>query len=75
VVRAPHRRMLPRVSTSPESRIRVVLMDTHGDPMSRVSGDVPFVEYESGRSVEILHGYEYLPEHYTRVIPLPKYSW
>ena len=35
-LRAPHRRMLPGVSTTPESRIRVVLMDTLGDPMLRV---------------------------------------
>jgi len=74
VVTAPHRRMLPRVTTSSESRIRVVLMDTLGDSMSRVSGDVPFAEYECGRRDEVFHGYEYQPESYTRVIPLPKYS-
>jgi len=75
VVTAPHRWMLPMVSTSPELRIRVVLMDTLADPMSRVSRDVPFAEYECGRRVENFHGYEYIPENYTLVIPLPKYSW
>jgi len=50
-------------------------MDTLGDSLSRVSGDVPFAEYEYGRRVEISRGYEYIPEKYTRAIPLPKYSW
>jgi len=76
VVTAPHCRVLSRVSASPDSRIWVVLMDILGDPMSRVSGDVPFAEYECGRRVEISRGYEYIPEKKTRVIiPLPKYSW
>jgi len=75
VVTAPHCSMLSRVSASPDSRIWVVLMDTLGDPMSRVSGDVQFAEYEYGLRIKISRGYEYIPKKYTRVIPLPKYSW
>jgi len=62
------RRMLPRVSTAPESRILVVLLDTLGDPMSRVSGDVPFAEYEHGRRAAMFPGYEHTPKTSTGMI-------
>ena len=75
MVTAPDCSMLPRVSTSPESRVRVVFMDTLGDPMSRLSADVQFSENEYGRRIKIFHGYEYVPADDTRVIPLQKYFW
>jgi len=48
VVTAPHCGTLSRVSASAELRIRVVLSDTLGDSMLRVSGHVPFASMSMG---------------------------
>jgi len=54
VVTAPHCGTLSRVSASAELIIRVVLSDTPGDSMSRVSGHVPFASMSMGDASKYL---------------------
>jgi len=54
VVTAPHCRTLSRVSASAELRIRVVLSDTLGDLMLRVSDHVPFASMSMGDASKYL---------------------
>jgi len=56
VVTAPHCVTLSRVSDYPELRIRVVLSDTLGDSMLRVSGHVPFASMSMGDASKYLTG-------------------
>jgi len=62
VVTAPHCGTLSRVSASAELRIRVVLSDTLGDSMLRVSGHVPFACMSMGDASKYLTGTSIYPK-------------
>jgi len=62
VVTAPHCGTLSRVSASAELRIRVVLSDTLGDSMLRVSGHVPFASMSMGDASKYLTGTSIYPK-------------